>query len=60
MLKNLKIKLFIKKTVGEVLSGYDDPFMKIAHNVNPDLVKDGKFSLNYGVRIEYFIPCCYR
>ena len=50
MLKNLKIKLFITKTVGEVLSGYDDPFMKMAKNLDPNLPKDGKFSFNIGVK----------
>lgn len=49
MLKNLKVKLFITKTVGEILSGYDDPFMKIAKDLDPNLPQDGKFSLNYGV-----------
>ena len=45
LFKTLRTKLFITKTVKELLSGYEDPLMEMAHILNPNLVKDGKFSL---------------
>ena len=44
----MKVKLFQVKTVNEIISGYEDPLMKIAKNVDRS-VKESKFGLLNGV-----------
>lgn len=45
----LDTKLFVTRTVGELISGYTDPLMFLAKTFVPKLVKDDKFSLLNGV-----------
>jgi hypothetical protein len=51
MLKLFKTKLFVTKTAGELISGYEDPLMKMAKTFLPKVIKDDKFSLLNGVSI---------
>ena len=53
MLKLFKTKLFITKTAGELISGYEDPLMKMAKTFLPKVIKDDKFSLLNGVNIKF-------
>jgi len=48
------VKLFVTKSIGQLLAGYDDPLMKLAKNFVPN-VKEGKFSLVNGVKIILLI-----
>ena len=50
LLRLLNTKLFITKTVGELISGYQDPLMALAKMFLPEVIKDDKFSLINGVR----------
>ena len=43
-------KLFETKTVGQLISGYNDPLMTIANILLPQVVKDKQFSLINGVK----------
>jgi hypothetical protein len=54
LFKVLKTKLFISKTVKELISGYADPLMSMAHILSPNKVKDDKFSLLNGVYIHKY------
>ena len=45
----LYTKLFVTKTVGEIMSGYDDDIMYLASILDSDLVKSSKFSVLNGV-----------
>lgn len=45
LLKLMNIKLFVTKTVGELISGYQDPLLKLAKTFEPNIVKSDKFSL---------------
>lgn len=47
-LKLYNESLFMTKTVGELISGYEDPLLKIAKKFLPQIVKDDKFSLING------------
>lgn len=40
--------LFVTKTAGELINGYEDPLMKLAKQFLPSLIKDDKFSLVNG------------
>ena len=44
----LDVKLFITKTVGQLINGYEDQLMTLAKNFVPN-VKESKFSLIGGV-----------
>ena len=46
-----KTKLFIRKSVGEIISGYRDRLLKVAEYLVPGLVKEDRFSLLNGVRL---------
>lgn len=48
LMKMLDIKLFVTKTIGQLINGYDDPLMSLAKNFVPN-VKESKFSLMNGV-----------
>jgi len=48
MFKMLQTKLFVTKTVGQLISGYDDPLMKMASIIMPNQVKNGQFSILNG------------
>lgn len=41
--------LFVTRTVGELISGYNDPLMSLANTFLPSLIKEEKFSLMNGV-----------
>jgi hypothetical protein len=49
--------LFVTKTVGELIGGYEDPLMALAKQFLPSLIKEDKFSLVNGVSIydEYIL-----
>jgi hypothetical protein len=49
VLKLSNSKLFVKKTIKELISGYDDPLLTIANTFFPNMVKNKKFSLLNGV-----------
>ena len=40
--------LFVTKTVGELICGYEDPLMELAKKFLPSLIKEDKFSLLNG------------
>ena len=42
-------KLFLTKTIDQLISGYSDPLIKMASIFERDKLKDGKFSLLLGV-----------
>lgn len=48
ILNHLETKLIIKRSVKELISGYEDPLMELAQDYMPDFVKDNKFSLMNG------------
>ena len=48
-------ELFIKKSIKDLISGYDDTIMMIAKNYVPSLIKDNKFSLLFGVNLIQLI-----
>ena len=48
ILNHLETKLVIKRTIKELISGYDDPLMELAKDYMPDFIKDDKFSLMNG------------
>lgn len=48
LLAFLNTKLFLTKTVGELISGYKDPLMELAKAFMPQIIKDDKFSLING------------
>ncbi|CAF0919380.1 unnamed protein product [Brachionus calyciflorus] len=48
LLAFLNTKLFVTKTAGELISGYNDPLMKLAKTFMPQVIKDEKFSLING------------
>ena len=47
--KLLDTELFVTRTVGELISGYNDPLMDLANTFLPSLIKENKFSLMNGV-----------
>jgi hypothetical protein len=47
--KFLDTDLFVTRTVGELISGYNDPLMSLANTFLPSLIKEEKFSLMNGV-----------
>ena len=49
VLKYVDPKLFIRKSVKQLISGYDDPLMTIANLFFPNLVNTRQFSLLRGV-----------
>jgi hypothetical protein len=46
-------EIFIKKSIKDLISGYDDTIMRLANVFLPSLVKDKKFSLLFGVITFY-------
>jgi hypothetical protein len=60
LLRLFNTKLFLTKTVGELISGYQDPLMALAKLFLPEVIKDDKFSLINGVILIltslYFSP----
>jgi hypothetical protein len=51
-------ELFVTHTVGELITGYEDPLLKIAKAFLPNLVKDTKFSILNGVSsLEFILNC---
>ena len=50
VLKLKNSELFVKKTVEDLISGYNDTIMTIAKDLFPYFVKENKFSLLFGVR----------
>ncbi len=53
MLKFFQAELFLTKTAGELISGYNDTLMALAHTFLPKLVKSGQFSLVNGVSVFF-------
>jgi hypothetical protein len=53
LMKMLDIKLFVTKSIGQLVAGYEDPLMKLAKNFVPN-VKESKFSLINGVKNNIF------
>ena len=51
--KLLETDLFVTRTVGELISGYNDPLMSLANIFLPSLIKEEKFSLMNGVFNSY-------
>lgn len=49
LLDFLETRLFVTRSVGEIISGYNDPLMELAKMSMPKVVKDDKFSLMSGV-----------
>jgi hypothetical protein len=49
IIRAYKTKLFVTKSVGELIRGYKDPLLSLAKLFVPSLVKDNKFSLLNGV-----------
>ena len=49
-IKLFNLKLFMNKTVHELVSGYDDPLMTLAKLSSSDLSKKDKFSIVSSVR----------
>jgi hypothetical protein len=47
--KLLDTELFVTRTVGELIYGYNDPLMDLANTFLPSLIKENKFSLMNGV-----------
>ena len=47
--KIFRTKIFITKTVEELITGYEDPLLKIAKKYLPNVVTDDKFSMLNGV-----------
>ena len=45
LIKLTNSKLFVKKTVKELLSGYIDPLLEIVNTILPELVPTAEFSL---------------
>ena len=45
MLPLFSVTLFVKRTVNELLTGYDDPLLNLGKFANPKQVKTSKFSL---------------
>ena len=52
VLKLVDPKLFIRKSIKDLVTGYDDPLMFIAHKLLPDAVPTSQFSLIRGVMIS--------
>lgn len=49
-IKLFNLKLFMNKTVHELVSGYDDPLMTLAKLSSSDITKKDKFSIVSSVR----------
>ena len=47
-------KLFVTKTAGELISGYNDPLMTVAKVFMPGIIKSNRFSLMNGVSFLFF------
>ena len=47
--KLLNTPLFVTKTAGQLITGYDDPLVTLAHTIAPNLVKQAQFGLLNGV-----------
>ena len=58
-LKLYDIKLFVRKSIKDIISGYDDPLMATTNKFFPGMVKDKKFSLLNGVSLKCVIFCRY-
>jgi len=48
-IKLFNSQLFVNKTVGQLIQGYNDPLISLAYVLFPNLVKTDKFSLMNGV-----------
>jgi hypothetical protein len=48
-MKAFDIKIFIQRSVKELISGYQDPLLKFISTVDPKIVSDDHFGLFYGV-----------
>ena len=54
IIKRTGSKLFVRKTVKQLISGYDDPLLTIANTVFPNLVTSKQFSLLFkAVKLEF-------
>jgi hypothetical protein len=51
VLKLVDPKLFVRKSVKQLITGYDDPLMFIANKLLPSAVPTSQFSLLRGVSI---------
>jgi hypothetical protein len=45
LIKLTNSKLFVRKTVKDLLSGYKDPLLEIVNSILPELVPTAEFSL---------------
>lgn len=59
MFQIFNVKLFISKTVNELITGYNDPLLNLGRMADPSKVKSNQFSLLNGVNfINIFISIC--
>ena len=54
LISSLGVELLVKKTVKELIVGYDDQILYTASIFAPDQVKTSKFSIMNGVVIYFF------
>ncbi len=47
-------QLFVQRSVGQLMQGYEDELLDIAHTYMPDKVKSNTFSFLMGVRKKVF------
>ncbi len=52
ILDYLQVQLFLTKTVGQFITGYDDQLLEFGHSILPEVITSDKFSLLNGVRIS--------
>ena len=48
-MKAFNTKLFIQRSVKDLISGYQDPLLKFIRTIDPKIVSDDHFGLFYGV-----------
>lgn len=47
-------KLFISRSIKEIVSGYYDPLMDMAMMYSPERIASNQFSINLNVNIDFF------
>jgi len=50
----METRLFVRRSIGQLMNGYQDDLLDIAHSYMPDKVKSNTFSFLMGVRGEIF------
>jgi len=51
----METRLFVRRSIGQLMNGYQDDLLDIAHSYMPDKVKSNTFSFLMGVRDEIFL-----